>query len=406
MEKSAISLVKKILKATKIGFAINAKLKAYLLQKSLEKLQHFYNKKIEKANFSYSPKNSLEAFKTSLTRHNSEFKSKPSGDLRVFWVGASHAQDNSGYLQSLRRLCKVTVYYDASGAYGINGQSGQSFDDVRASNDSTLLQKVKKAHSYGGIDILLGQMWAHLISPDTLLQIQKMGIPVINIAMDDRLPEHWSTHKNKAVGAIGLKSVTNMVLTTCSDVCSWYAIEGCPAIFFPLASDPTLFTNADSKTRDIDVLFIGNRYGIRSKIVEYLNKAGVSVECYGNGWKNGYVNAEKNIELSKRARIILGIGTVGYTENIYTLKLRDFDAVMTGSLYITHRNPDLCHLFKEDRDIVCYETAKEAADKIIFYLANEDAREAIGSSGRALAVESHSWDHRLDSVFKDLGIID
>ena len=128
--------------------------------------------------------------------------------------------------------------------------------------------------------------------------------------------------------------------------------------------------------------------------------------CYGNGWKNGYVNAEKNIELSKRARIILGIGTVGYTENIYTLKLRDFDAVMTGSLYITHRNPDLCHLFKEDRDIVCYETAKEAADKIIFYLANEDAREAIGSSGRALAVESHSWDHRLDSVFKDLGIID
>ena len=106
------------------------------------------------------------------------------------------------------------------------------------------------------------------------------------------------------MGAVGLASAVDMTLTTSPEVCNWYKVEAMPSLFWPLASDEKLFfSDCGSTAKDIDILFIGNRYGIRGKLVEFLAKNGISVTCFGNGWPNGYVNAEKNIVLSKRARI-------------------------------------------------------------------------------------------------------
>jgi len=230
-------------------------------------------------------------------------------------------------------------------------------------------------------------------------------MPVINIAMDDRLPFHWSTQDGVRLGSIGLGTGMNMVLTTCSDTCLWYKAEGCPSLFWPLASDPRLFKRENGKERDIDVLFIGDCYGIRGEIVAYLERRGIKVDCYGNGWPNGYVNADQNIALSARARIILGIGTVGHCSDVFTIKLRDFDALMTGALYITHRNPDLCKIFKEGEEIECYDSPQEAANKISYYLEHQVERERIGRNGQTKAVSDHNWDERLVSTFRKLGLL-
>lgn len=387
---------------------LNSKIKSRQLKKELISIAREYKVKIEKNEYKYDINNAINTFKTQLQKYQPKFVPSNIGELKVFWVGANKTQDDTGFMQALLRFAKVTVFYNHKGDYGLwfgETNSDSTFSEIRKSNDEALLKQVHCAKNTSGIDVLLGQMWANFISKEALLEVQNMGIPVINIAMDDRLPIHWGFQDGVRLGSIGLSSSINMVLTTASETCQWYGVEDCPAIFWPLASDPNLFGVPKNAKRDIDVLFIGNRYGIRGKIVKYLEKRGIKVTCYGNGWPNGYVNAEMNIALSKRARIILGIGTIGHCADLYTLKLRDFDALMTGALYITHRNPDLCYLFKEGEEIECYVSPNEAAEKIQYYLSNDKERELIGYKGQLKAVANHSWEERLGSTFSQLGLL-
>jgi len=393
-------------KRIRLLYWINAEFKCYELKRGLTKLKSQYDSMAIAADYIYKEDNALAEFSRRLQCYRPNYTPVSKGDLRLFWLGANQAQDESGFLQALRRVCNVTVFKNIDGNYGIwYGRENSSFAEIRCVNDEALLTQISRAHAEGGIDLLLGQMWAGLISKEVLSKVQAMGIPVINIAMDDRLPVHWSTYKGIRLGSVGLSPGTDMVLTTCSETCLWYGIEHCPALFWPLASDPTLFAPSKEQIRDIDVLFIGNCYGIRGEIVSYLQQNGINVECYGRGWANGYVDAAQNTDLSKRARIILGIGTVGHCKDVYTLKLRDFDALMTGALYITHRNPDLCQIFQEGNEIECYESPQELIKKIKYYLDNPLERERIGNAGQQRAITYHNWDERLITTFRQLGML-
>lgn len=409
LEELAMSW-KETAKELPLLYWINAKLKCYKLKRDLTRLAREYESKAAASGFSYVAEKAVEECKLRHRRYRHHYVPAPLGALRVFWVGTNQSQDESGFLQALHRLANVTVFYNIEGKYGswsgnATAPGLSTFAEIRRANDEALLKQVEQAHAAGGIDVLLGQMWAQRISKEALAKVQALGILVINIAMDDRLPIHWSTQDGVRLGSIGLGPGVDMVLTTSSETCQWYGVEGCPAVFWPLASDPGLFAPAEDAARDIDVLFIGNRYGVRGEIVAYLEQHGIKVDCYGDGWPNGYVNAKQNIALSKRARIILGVGTVGHCPDVYTLKLRDFDAPMTGALYVTHRNPDLCRIFTEGDEIECYESPQEAADKIRYYLDHPVERERIGRRGQQKAVAQHNWDERLGSTFRQLGLL-
>jgi spore maturation protein CgeB len=173
-----------------------------------------------------------------------------------------------------------------------------------------------------------------------------------------------------------------------------------------LASDPSIFSPKSNNTyRDIDVLFIGNRYGARTRIVDFLIESGIKVNCWGGGWSNGYASAEQSAAMFKRAKIILGIGTVGYCDDVFTLKLRDFDAPMSGALYVTHRNRDLLELYREGEEIVCYETDQECFEKIRYYLKHHDARERIAKAGLQKALSRDTWDHRISTTLHSFDLL-
>jgi spore maturation protein CgeB len=181
-----------------------------------------------------------------------------------------------------------------------------------------------------------------------------------------------------------------------------YEFHGSPALYWPLASDPDLFKPA--AVRDIDVSFIGNKYGARGRIVSALQQAGIKVEAYGKGWPNGSATSSESAEIFGRSKIVLGIGTIGHSEDMVTLKLRDFDATMAGAMYITHRNPDLLEIFAEGVEIECYSSEKEAVRKIKHYLAHPEACARLGERAASKARGSHTWTQRLESVFSLLGV--
>jgi len=398
--------------AKKIVFLswINSKIKSRKLKNDLLKLGRAYSREAACKGFLYSAHSAIENFKDWHKKNAPNFVAKDPGSLRVFWVGSNLNQDESGFLQALKRLTNVTIFHNFKGHYGTwSGQGAEpnasTFDHIRKANDKELISQISMANEMGGIDVLIGQMWAHRVSKEALLSVKNMGIPVINISMDDRLPSNWDLKGETRLGSIGLAPGVSIVLTTSAETCLWYGVEDCPAVFWPLASSGEVFGSSSVKTRDIDVLFIGNKYGVRDTIIKYLIKHGVNIQCYGHDWPNGHINAKEMASLSKRAKIILGIGAIGHCFDMYTLKLRDFDAPISGALYLTQRNPDLCELFLEGEEIECYETCREALDKIKYYLENSSERHKIANMGYKKALSAHTWDIRLTNTFLDLGLM-
>lgn len=391
--------IKTILKKNKYIYSLNAFVKEKISRSQINKMNALYSAAIARKKMTYSHEETVSLFKDSLAKRGIDLNKFAKKDLKIFWVGASESQDYSGFVQALSKYGTLGLFKKADGSYGQHFPIYKTFDaELRKENDRLLLEQVESyIKGNGSLDVLLGQMWANYISPSVLKKIKDMGVVVINIAMDDRLPVHWQRNKAGLMGAVGLASSVDLTLNTCSEYCIRYKMHNGLCVFWPLASDPEVFKPA--KVKDIDVCFVGNNYGIRGKIINALLKSGVKVEAYGNGFKNGYVNSEKIALLFGRSKIILGMGTVGHHKDIYTLKLRDFDATMAGALYITHRNPDLLKIFKEDEDIVCYATIEELVNKVNNYLGDKNKRETIMFNALAKAQKYHTWEKRIGDVF-------
>ena len=92
------------------------------------------------------------------------------------------------------------------------------------------------------------------------------------------------------------------------------------------------------------------------------------MKVFGPGFPSGMISAQKTAEVFSHAKIVLGIGYVAYSRKVCTLKLRDFDAMFTGALYITSRNEDLEELFKENEHISYYDSKESLLEKINYFL--------------------------------------
>ncbi|MBW2646233.1 MAG: glycosyltransferase, partial [Deltaproteobacteria bacterium] len=254
-------------------------------------------------------------------------------------------------------------------------------------------------------DILIAQTWGSLIDGAVLSKIRDaFGTVIINIAMDDR-HQYWGVKINSTwSGTSALIPDIDLSLTAAPECTAWYLKESCPALFFPEASDPDIFHPMPELPKTHDVCFVGACYGIRKKIAKAIEASGVKVAAYGNKWANGRIAIEEVPELFAQSRIILGIGTIGHCTDFYSLKMRDFDVPMSGSLYLTHHNPDLENLFVIGKEIETYRTPKECVEKVVYYLSHPDEAEAIASAGRLRAEKEHTWGKRFSVLFEYLGM--
>ncbi len=325
----------------------------------------------------------------------------------VLWIGVDEQQDRGGFVQSLERCANLTCFTQADGRYGIQYRSDDGL--VRphdramiARNDARLKELIRMQRDGPPVQLLVGQLWSQVISVSALRWVQEQGIITVNVAMDDRLPVHWRSAGGRRLGSVGLAPGLDLVLTTSPECCLWYAVEGCVAQFWPLASDPSVFVPEDEDAKLYDVAFVGTRYGVREQIVSALVAAGIEVAAFGPGWPRGAVPAAEVASIFARSRMILGVGTVAHNRDVYTLKLRDFDATMAGALYLTHRNEDLLRLYDEGEEIECYESEEELVTKVRQYLVESERRIRVAAAGRRRALRDHTWDIRFADLFATL----
>jgi spore maturation protein CgeB len=326
------------------------------------------------------------------------------GMPRLFFLGTDELQDRSGILQALERIGSLKYFTRSDGSYGQNYPGTEK--QRRKTNSDRLQALFADFEKTGWIpEILIGQTWAGYIDPRVLGDIKsRYGTFIINIGMDDR-HQYWGRRVDgEWWGTRGLIPYLDLALTAAPECVEWYEKEGCPALFFPEASDPDIFHPMPELPKIHDVCFVGGRYGVREKIVNALRNAGINVTAYGFGWEGGRLDTKDVPRLFAQSKIVLGVGTIGHCEDFYALKMRDFDGPMSGSCYVTHDNPDLRLVYKIGEEIVTYRTANECVDKIRWCLSHEDERERIAAAGRARAFVNHTWEKRFCALFDFLGI--
>jgi hypothetical protein len=318
-----------------------------------------------------------------------------------FLVGTEYEQERAGFIQGLEKCGVVVPLKTADGQYGLTPPVAKFEPATVAENSRQLVAQVEAELLRQPIDVLIGTMVAQYVDVQALQHIRARGIPVLNIAMDDRLTHHWGTYGGTRLGAIGLSPAVDLVLQTTPEYVPRYLLEGCPALFWPFGSDPDWFT--PSREKRYDVCFIGNNYGWRSDLIRQVEAAGIRVQAHGRGFAAGHIGAEDVARVMGQSKIVLGVGTVAHSRRIVTLKLRDFDGPMSGSMYITTANPDLHGLFDVGTEMLTYRSPRECIRLLKHYLSRDDEREAIAAAGRRRAVRDHTWERRIGQALELIG---
>lgn len=102
------------------------------------------------------------------------------------------------------------------------------------------------------------------------------------------------------------------------------------------------------------------------------------------------------LRLIARSKIVLNAhvdSAAGLAGNI-----RMFEVTAMGALLVTEASPNIAEIFEPGREIVTYESAADAVDKLRYYLAHPEEREAIARAGRQKTLSCYNARARAEEL--------
>jgi len=230
------------------------------------------------------------------------------------------------------------------------------------------------------------------ISQKTLKILNQEGNKVVGWFSDD----HWRFDNYSKFLAKNLFCS----ITTSPEAFMKYKENNLTVIKSQWASNPKYYhpVPADEK---YDVSFVGQKYGPREKILEYLRENNISIDIFGRGW-GIYVPFEKVISVFGNSKININISASSLDPKIKQIKGRIFEVPMCGGFLLTDYVNGLEDYFTIGKDIICYEDKEDLVHKIKHYLENEKQRKEIAENGYRAALERNTWDKRFYAIFKEL----
>jgi spore maturation protein CgeB len=324
------------------------------------------------------------------------------GQLRILAVYHHYNWEDTALKPALERFGSVR-HYDWMTAF--RPGLAQWRRSLRGAMNEDLLRYIRGAMETGGVDCLFAYLSGEQISPAAMATLQAFPIPTINLALNDRENFVGKIRGGEAMGMRDICRFFTLCWTSTEDALPKYCVEGALPIYLPEGANPEIHRPYE-RERTIDVSFIGQRYGNREEMIRRLRQAGIAVEVYGYGWPNGALDTDAMVEMYSRSRINLGFGgVIGHT-GAYCLKGRDFEVPMSGGLYLTEYHPELARAYDLEREIVTYRGFDDLREKIHDLLLHPAKAEDIRRRGHERARREHSWEMRLDRIFRLLGLIE
>lgn len=281
----------------------------------------------------------------------------------------------------------------------------------------------------GGWDLLLGYFYDTMLTPRVCEALRKHARRTVNYPLNllDQT-EHFR------------RALDLFDETWCSEEAVLAELRARPGLadrirYVPMASDPFLFRALGSlgglgAPPSPRVLFAGSAYGRRGELLaRFAREIPVTV----SGSRQDPVSTVRALarevlkerrrisprEISERIAASVSVGaplgdegycrkaaahgiSVGFNdvrrestgEVVYKVRLREYDAAMTGLCHLARRLPELERAFDPGKEMLLYDDEEQAVDQLRRIARGEIDWRAIGRAARARAETDHSWTRR------------
>jgi spore maturation protein CgeB len=303
----------------------------------------------------------------------------------------------------------------------------------------------------GRFDLVFAYLCDGFVDPEVIAQIRAAGVPFVNYSCNN-------IHQFGLVERISRLVDCNVYAE--AGAAEKFAALGVPAVQMQMAADPD-FYHREARPAQLDVSFVGQRYADRGELVAGLIRAGIDAHAFGPRWQggaeavgnttfaarwdkfrsmaraegvgfaldfvrsklvrriqerredqvlaghtHGILTDEAMVDVFATSRINLGFATVyaggkGAGEEMYHLRLRDFEVPMAGGFYLTRYTAELEEYFVIGREIECYRSTEELVEKCRHYLAHPNERESIRQAGQRRCLADHTWERRFTKLFAE-----
>jgi spore maturation protein CgeB len=402
MTSSIMSTLKLRLKRWPLAAALNAALKAQAMERNAAAIRRKYERALQRGELVVPQGSALRVALRSRVGERALRRGWPKGcgDLHLFLM-YSERNWEAVLPKALATFGRVTSFEWRS----LGFEEGATDWAIRREEmNRQLLAAFRAAGAKRPVDVVVGYVSGATIAPEILLAMAREGAAITNFCFDDKV--HWPGHRigGRYTSPAAIAHVVDLNLTSDPQGMARYAERGGLAMFHPEAADPEVYQPLDLPF-EYDVSFIGSRFGWRPSFIAQLERKGIRVTCFGEGWHNGAIGTEDMKLVYAKSRVNLGFGGIGHSRKLVCLKGRDFEVPMSGALYLTQHNPELALVFDIGREVLTYRDVDDCARIIQEVLADQTRAAEIRRAARARSMREHTYFARWRRVLETLGAL-
>jgi spore maturation protein CgeB len=251
------------------------------------------------------------------------------------------------------------------------------------------------------------------VQPHTLQALRERGIPLYNY-YPDRVLLEADSYLGKSLGEYDCFFDTKHYW----DGNAAQKVHVRERVFLPHGYDPEVhkplpLTEKDKAQYGCDVSLIANWSPTKETCIGELIAAlpDVDLRIWGRGWsrcktpavkplvRNWAPTGDQYSRMIQAARVNLGIMGVTPAAKDETTT-RTYEIPACGGFMLHERTSEIHELFVEGKEVECFATSRELADKVLYYLAHPEKRESIAAAGHARCVPAYSYDQRIASILR------
>lgn len=194
-----------------------------------------------------------------------------------------------------------------------------------------------------------------------LTKLAEANIYTVIMSLDDQLGFFGKRLSDKSYSkTASIASCADLCLTSSSSSLIKYKSRGALALKLRIGTNLDKFKlKCPQNSFHPEILFIGNQYGHRKRIINALSKRGFNIETYGRNSSNGFLSDAEMLTKYESAKIVLGFGFVGQTKLLTLVKGRDAEVLATGSLYVTSYSKDLAETYGYLPNLFMYKSNRQ-----------------------------------------------
>lgn len=317
-----------------------------------------------------------------------------------------------------------------------------------------VLTRFKREHAKRPFDLFFGYLMDGMIEPTVIDEIRGVGVLTCNFSCNN-------VHQFDLVD--GLSPHFDFNLHSERDIADRFRSIGAMPLWWPMASNPQYAHPVDVQRR-VGASFVGGNYGLRADYALHLLDNGVDLHLHGPGWTlSGSVARAKRrlrrdltmgaallapslatqatftaraarIDVARRLAAAhpgnvhqpvpddevirlysssdVSLGFLEVFEHhdpsrpvLQHLHLREFEAPMSGALYLTNYSDELAEMFEPDKEVLVWRNRHELLEKARFYSEHREAGDRIRKAGRERALACHTYEQRFQQLFEQIGLV-